>query len=249
MTDRYDQIGLGYARHRRPDPRIAGRIEEALAGASSLLDVGAGAGSYEPAGRRVVAVEPSEVMIAQRPPGSAPVLRAVAEALPVASASVDAALAVLTVHHWADPGRGLAEMCRVAATRVVLCFDVAYEHRFWLVRDYLPEIAELDGGQAAGSRPDEIADALGAGRVEVVPVPADCADGFLCAYWRRPERYLDPSVRDCISGIARLPAGVVDRGMAALRRDLDTGHWHDAHGDLLGLDELDLGYRLVVAGP
>ncbi|MDE3085363.1 MAG: class I SAM-dependent methyltransferase [Acidobacteriota bacterium] len=247
MEPRYDRIGIDYARHRRPDARIAGRIEAALAGARRVLDVGAGTGSYEPAGAQVLAVDPSPVMIAQRPPASPPVVRAVAEALPVASGGFDAVLAVLTVHHWADPPRGLAELCRVAPRRVVLCFDKDREHDFWLVREYLPEIARLDGGHVVG--PAEVAAALGPGRVEVVPVPADCTDGFLGAYWRRPERYLDPAVRACISGIARLPASVVDRGVDALRRDLETGRWHEAHAGLLRCDELDLGYRLVVAGP
>ncbi|HEX6475895.1 MAG TPA: class I SAM-dependent methyltransferase, partial [Acidimicrobiales bacterium] len=177
MSPRYDDIGRSYVRHRRPDPRIARQIDAALGDAARVVDVGAGAGSYEPLDRQVVAVDPSPVMIAQRSRGAGPVVRGVAEALPFADDSFDASLAILSLHHWSDKSHGLAELGRVARRRVVLCFDPALEHSFWLVRDYLPEIAALDYGPELS--PEQVADTLDADRVEVVPVPWDCRDGFL----------------------------------------------------------------------
>jgi SAM-dependent methyltransferase len=242
---RYDGIGRSYARYRRPEPRIARQIAAAVGGADRIVDVGAGAGSYEPVGRHVVAVEPSPVMIQQRAWSFGPVVRGGAEALPFPSRSFDVAMAVLSLHHWSDKARGLEEMCRVASRTIVLCFDSVIEHDFWLVREYLPEIASLDYGLDLS--PEKVADVLGADRIEVVPIPWDCRDGFLCAYWRRPEAYLDPSVRSCISGIARLERAVVGRGIELLRSDLRSGRWATRHADLLERREMDLGYRLVVA--
>lgn len=241
----YDTIGRGYSHLRRPDPRLAAQVEEAL-GRGSICNVGAGAGSYEPVGRPVVAVEPSAVMRAQRPAGSAPVVDAVAEALPFADGAFDAALAVLTVHHWTDRARGLAELARVSRRQVVLTFDPVVHADMWLVRDYLPEVTGLPGWDAPA--PAAIAEALGGGTVEVVPVPADCIDGFLGAYWARPEAYLDPSVRAATSGLALLPAPVVDDAVARLAADLRTGRWHRRHGHLLQRATVDDGFRLVVAG-
>jgi SAM-dependent methyltransferase len=243
--ERYDDIGRSYARHRRPDPRIARQINDALGDADRVVDVGAGTGSYEPSNRRVVAVDPSPVMIAQRSTGAGPVVRGVAEDLPFPAGSFDAALAILSLHHWSDKARGLAQLRRVAKRRVVLCFDAALEHTFWLVRDYLPEIAALDYGPDLS--PEQVADALDADRVDVVPVPWDCRDGFLCAYWRRPDAYLDASVRSCISGLARLDPSVARRGIDRLRTDLRTGRWATRHANLLERSDMDLGYRLVIA--
>ncbi len=241
----YDTIGRTYARGRRPDPRIAARLTAALGDAQSVVNVGAGAGSYEPTDRRVVAVEPSRVMLAQRPPGAASAVRARAEALPFPDRSFDAAMAVLTVHHWTDRPRGLAECARVARRRVVLLtWDPAAEP-FWLLRDYFPQFVEVD--RAVFPALAEYAEAFGPGaRVEVapVPVPRDCADGFLGAYWARPAAYLDPEVRAGISSFARPGA---EAGLARLRADLAAGAWHSRNGHLLAADALDLGYRLVVA--
>ncbi|MCU1351230.1 MAG: SAM-dependent methyltransferase, partial [Acidimicrobiales bacterium] len=242
----YDEIGIGYAGHRRADPRIAARIHRALGDAASVLDVGAGTGSYEPPGRRVVAVEPSPVMLAQRPVGAAPAVRATAGALPVRDGAFDAALVVLSLHHWPDPWAGLAELRRVARRQVVLTFDPVDHEAFWLVDDYLPAIAELASAHPPG--PAAVAEALG-GAVEVVPVPHDCVDGFMWAWWRRPEAYLDAGVRAAISAIAQLPPGVVEPAMARLADDLATGRWHERHGHLLARQEIDGGFRLVVAGP
>ena len=243
----YDDIGLGYADVRRPDPRIAAQLHATLGDAELVLDVGAGTGSYEPRDRRVVAVEPSPAMIAQRARDAAPVVRAFGDALPFRAGTFDAAMATLTIHHWPDPVRGLREVQR--ATRgplVVLTFDLAVHEAQWLVTDYLPEIGSLDQHLPS---PEALADALGGGRVEVVPVPHDCVDGFCHAWWRRPEAYLDPRVRAGISGIARQPAHVVARAVARLAADLADGTWHERHADLVARTEIDAGYRLVVIDP
>jgi SAM-dependent methyltransferase len=244
-THAYDRIGSGYAQRRRPDPRIGSRIRAALGSARTVVNVGAGAGAYEPTDRPVVAVEPSTAMIAQRPATAAPALRGVAGRLPFPDAAFDGGLAILTVHHWPDAAAGLAELRRVArGPVVVLSFDHAVHARQWLVTDYLPEMAGLDTDLP---RPDAIADALGGGTVEVVPVPHDCTDGFCHAWWRRPTAYLDPAVRAAISGIARLPTDVVARAVDALRHDLDTGDWHHRHTGLLARTEIDAGYRLITS--
>ena len=239
----YDRIGVGYAELRVPDDRIARQLADAL-GDGDVVNVGAGAGSYEPAST-VVAVEPSPVMCAQRPPAAAPVVRAVAEALPFADGQFDAALAVLTTHHWTDPQRGLAELRRVARRQVVLTWDHdLWEETFWLLTDYLPEAGVRERGVAAlrtvtQAWPDAV--------VTPVPVPHDCTDGFFAAYWRRPEAYLVPAVRDAISGLALLDQDLVADAMARLASDLADGTWRRRHGDLLERETLDCGYRLVVA--
>ncbi len=253
--DVYDRTSLavGYSGRRRPDPRVAASIATALGPARRVLNVGAGAGSYEPPpqpGGVVVAVEPSVAMLAQRPSGAAIALRAVAEELPFADRAFDAAMATLTVHHWTRPQVGLAEMQRVAPERqVVLTWDPDVVQRsFWLTRDYLPEAIEGERERGLWTV-DEIASALAPVQVEVVPVPWDCSDGFFGAYWRRPEAYLLPVVRNAISALALLDPWLVDDAVRRLAADLDTGRWAERYADLLELDELDLGYRLVVAGP
>jgi SAM-dependent methyltransferase len=242
---RYDTIGRGYARQRRSEPRIAARLTAALGGARSVLNVGAGAGSYEPMDRRVVAVEPSAVMLAQRPPSAAPAVQARAEALPFPDRAFDATMAILTLHHWTDRARGLTECARVARERVVvLTWDPASDG-FWLVQDYVPEF--IDDDRRNFPPVASFRDAFGAAatiHVATVPVPRDCVDGFLGAYWARPEAYLDPAVRAGISSFARTDAA---SGIARLRADLTTGAWHARHGRLQSLDDLDVGYRLIVA--
>ncbi len=242
----YDRIGPGYSRRRAAEPAWVEAIREALSGVRTLVNVGAGTGSYEPAECCVVAIEPSLAMIRQRPPGSAPVIRGIAEALPFADGAFDAALAVLTVHHWQDVPRGLAEMRRVARRQVVLTWDPDIIARdFWLVRDYLPEIGRREAGLATLG---EVAAAFGPADVRVCRVPAACVDGFLCAYWRRPYAYLDPEVRSAISGLALLDASTVEEAMTRLAGDLHSGAWARRNAELLSLPSLDLGYRLVVAG-
>ncbi len=246
MTSVYDRIGTTYSVTRRPDLRIAAQILKALGDARSVVNVGAGAGSYEPNDRIVVAVEPSDTMIRQRPPGSAPAVRAAAETLPFADAAFESALAVLTVHHWRDLARGLAEMRRVAQRRVVvLTWDQEVWESFWLIREYQPFLRELDRPRAAPIR--DIVSALGAGRVLTVPVPHDCVDGFHGAFWRRPEAYLDPRVRAGISAYALMSPDDLESGLRELAGDIEDGLWAERHRELLQLDELDLGYRLIVA--
>ncbi len=241
----YDTIGLGYADVRRPDPRIAERIDRALGSAELVLNVGAGTGSYEPPHRRVIALEPSPAMIAQRPGGSGPAVRGTSEHLPFASGTFDGALALLTMHHWTDPLAGLAELRRVTTGPIVVhTFDLAVHDGQWLLTDYLPGIRALDRDTLSTGA---ILEALGGGTVEVVPVPHDCTDGFCHSYWRRPAAYLDPAARAGISGIARLPEAEVEAAMARLASDLDDGTWQARHADLLDRTEVDAGYRLVVS--
>jgi SAM-dependent methyltransferase len=239
----YDRLGVGYTRHRRPDPRVAAQIDDALGDACTVLNVGAGAGSYEPTRRAVTAVEPSSVMIRQRAPGAAPAVRAVAERLPFADATFDAALASLTIHHWPDWRAGIDEMRRVTRGPIVVFhFDVGEQGMFWLTRDYLPDAVAIPAPAV-----EEVVDALRGARVDPVSIPADCTDGFFCAYWGRPEAYLDPEVRAAISVFHLLDPAVCDRAVERLRADLESGAWDERHGHLRGLDALDVGYRLVVA--
>jgi SAM-dependent methyltransferase len=239
----YDRIGAGYPKTRQPDRRIARAIHDALGDARRVVNVGAGAGSYEPRDREVVAVEPSEVMIAQRPPGAAPVVRASAEALPFEDGAFDAAMAVLSDHHWRDRACGLRELRRVARSRaLVFAWDPAFVERNWLTRDYLPGFRRLPGMTLA-----EVAEHLGAQRTLPVPIPADCRDGFLFAHWARPHAYLDPHVRANISAFARLDPAEVENTVDRLRADLDSGAWHERNADVIGRDELDCGFRLIVA--
>ncbi|WP_438022608.1 class I SAM-dependent methyltransferase [Sorangium sp. So ce233] len=237
----YDRIGRSYDRYRVPDPRIAACIRRGLGRAASVVNVGAGAGSYEPTDRRVVAVEPSAIMIAQRRTPGVEVVQASAESLPFPDGSFDAAMAILTVHHWADWRQGCREMRRVARRIVVLTWDPTSEG-FWLTQDYFPELLSND-------RPlfpplDALRDALGDARVEPVLIPSDCTDGFLGAYWSRPHAYLDAGVRGAISSFSRM--NDVDSGLHRLAADLESGRWHARHGHLAERDSMDLGYRLVV---
>ncbi len=238
----YDRIGIDYANLRRPDPRIAARIWAALRDAQSVLNVGAGAGSYEPDGRDVTALEPSAEMIAQRPAGSAPCVQGVAEELPFEDDAFDAVMAVLTVHHWSDQARGMAEMRRVSRGPIVLLtYDPAFRG-FWLT-DYLPELIAMDERQMP--RMESYEAWLGAVEISDVPIPHDCADGFLCAYWRRPAAYLDAKLRAAISSFHAL--GDVSVPMARLEADLQSGAWGERYGALMERNQLDCGYRLVVA--
>jgi SAM-dependent methyltransferase len=242
LRDRYDTLGRTYTATRREDPRLAAAIGRALGDARTVLNVGAGTGSYEPRDREVTAVEPSAVMRAQRPPGAATAVDARAEALPFADASFDAALAVLSDHHWEDRAQGLRELRRVAARRAVgFTWDQSYVDAFWLTRDYLPGFRRLHGMAI-----DDVAGHMGATRIEPVPLAHDWRDGFLMAFWRRPEAYLDETVRAGISVFGLLSDAEVDEFATALRADLDSGEWERRNAKLLELDELDLGFRLLV---
>lgn len=239
---RYDSLGHHYAQFRRPDPRIASAIDAALGDALSVVNIGAGAGAYEPPGRTVLAVEPSEVMIRQRPKGAAPCLRGSAEALPLETASFDAAMAVLTIHHWTDLERGLGEMARVARRRAVLLTWVPDADPFWLTEDYFPEIADDDRKifPRAAALSALLERVIGPVHMAPVPLPHDCTD-TMRAYWRRPESYLDAEIRGAMSAFAGIDA---EPGLARLRADLASGRWAERNHHLLALDNLDVGYRL-----
>jgi SAM-dependent methyltransferase len=243
----YDRIGRQYRRGRRPDPRIAAPIWAALGDAPSVLNVGAGTGSYEPTDRPVVAVEPSAVMLTQRPARPAAV-RAIAEKLPFGAGAFGAAMGVLTVHHWSDRARGLAELRRVTRGPVVLFTRDPRAVPWWWLHHYFPATARLEASRETPV--EELAQLLGA-RLDVtpVPIPADCTDGFNAAYWRRPAAYLDPEIWRPMSALALIPAADRQAGMRRLRDDLDSGEWHRRWGQLLALDELDLGYRVVATRP
>jgi SAM-dependent methyltransferase len=247
----YDRIGRGYSEFRQPDPRIAARISDALGDARTVLNVGAGTGSYEPADREVTAVEPSEVMITQRPPGAAPAVKAAAESLPFEDGSFDVVMALVTDHHWRDRPAGLREMRRVARRRVLLLnADPSFAEAFWLTRHYLPGFLDLipEPYRSSGYWRRELEKLLG-GPVAVrpVPIPHDCTDGFYQCHWRRPQAYLDPQVRNSMSVFHALPEEEVAAALERLRRDLDSGAWQEANRDLLDKPELDLGLRLAIA--
>ncbi|MGB7051604.1 MAG: class I SAM-dependent methyltransferase [Acidimicrobiales bacterium] len=242
----YDTIGATYTVTRCTEPRIAARVWAALGDARTVLNVGAGTGSYEPPDRDVTAVEPSALMRAQRVAGAAPCLAAVAESLPFEDQAFDAAMAFSTVHHWQDPIEGLREMRRVARRVVVFTFDSSdfeWRRRFWLTRDYLPEVAALRVDRPSLT---EQARAIEA-RIESVPIPWDCADGFFEAYWRRPEAYLDDHVRRGISVWARVGPDAEHRAVRSLREDLASGQWAERNRDLIDLEEAELGLRLLIA--
>lgn len=241
----YDQIGRTYTSTRRSDPRIAAAIVRALGDAETVVNVGAGAGAYEPTDRSIVAVEVSAQMIRQRTVGTARVVQASAEALPFRHDTFDAALALLTLHHWTDWRRGLDEIKRVAHRLVAFIFEPAEVGNFWLTEAYFPEIVELNRGYPPVA---DLVAHLGDCRVDRIAVPHDCVDGFLAAYWRRPEAYLDPNVRAGISGFALLDHDVVARGLARLKGDLESGAWEERFGHIRQLETLDVCYRLLVAG-
>lgn len=249
-SSRYDHIGRGYAGTRQEDPRLAARIHAALGDARTVVNVGAGAGSYEPRDRHVIAVEPSDVMAAQRPPWLAPAIRASAGALPLRDGSVDAAMAVLTIHHWDDDQeRGVRELRRVARGPVVIVTaDPGVSGAMWLMAEYLHEVTTLD--RAIFPSTERIARWLGGStRVEALPIPRDTTDWSLMSFWAHPERVLDAAARSATSGFARMDHAVVERVVADVRRDLASGAWDARWGRLRRLDAFDAGLRLVVNTP
>jgi SAM-dependent methyltransferase len=248
----YAKIGLGYATLRRPDPRIAALIHAALGEARTVLNVGAGAGSYEPLDRHVIAIEPAAAMRRQRPPHLVPAIHARAEALPLDDQSVDAAMATLTVHQWLDRPAGLRELLRVARGPIVLMiFDPDLADRFWLTH-YAPEL--IDSQRRRDPSLADLVPALsGAGsrRVDVVPVPiaADCTDGFTEAYYARPERFLDPAVTRAQSCWQFVEPAARERFAATLAADLADGRWDARFGHHRSLPVFDGSLRLLVSRP
>jgi SAM-dependent methyltransferase len=245
MSQLYDAIGVGYQERRRPDPRLAAAIARALNDTETIVNVGAGTGSYEPTDRSVVAVEPAMTMIRQRRAHSAPVVQASATELPFRDDGFAGALAILTVHHWPDRARGLDELARVAQRRVVVVTWDPSSSGFWLVDDYFPEIVDLD--RQIFPTIEDFGRAFGRVDVQPFPIPHDCVDGFMGAYWRRPHAYLDASVRAAISAFAKPEPSRLESGLERLRRDLADGTWERRHAHLLERAELDLGYRIVIA--
>lgn len=245
----YDEHGHGYAAHRRPDPRIASRIHAALGDARTVANVGAGSGSYEPDDRHVLAFEPSHVMRAQRPPGLPPAISARAESLPLDDDSVDAAMAILTVHHWADQAAGLSQLRRIARGPVaVLTIDVRMLPRYWLLADYVPEVISIDS--RCFPAVDFVAESLGGTvSIEPVPIPSDCSDGFVEAYWARPEAFLDDGIRAAQATWKSLPSGVESRAIGNLAADLASGAWDERHGHLRRQPSYDAGLVMVVSRP
>ncbi|MEM7326251.1 MAG: class I SAM-dependent methyltransferase [Actinomycetota bacterium] len=241
----YRTISSTYATTRQEDPRVAARIHQAIGTADRVVNVGAGTGNYEPTDRSVVAVEPSEEMIAKRRPGAAPVVRGVAEALPFEDGAFDAAMACLTLHHWQDRRRGLAELRRVASRQVVFLFEPAATYSMWVV-DYWPSALDLPSEQDLPAAED-LGEILSVVDLQPVPIPIDCTDGFGAAFWGRPEAYLDPAVQQGMSWLAQLPEETLAGGSARLDADLRSGAWDERYGHLRELETLDVGYRLVVA--
>lgn len=247
---RYDEIGVGYSNTRREDPHTRELIHAALGDARTVLNVGAGTGSYEPRDRFVVAVEPSEVMLTQRSLQSSSLIRCSAAPLPLRDDSVDCAMAILTVHHWDDQlVEGIAELRRVTrGTIVVVTFDVFDVEPMWLVRDYLPEADALD--KRTFPRIETLVEMLGGNcSVNTVPIRRDTPDWTFASFWAHPERLLDPAARRSTSGFSRQPIEIVDRVVAAVERDLLSGEWDRRNGHLHELDELDVGLRLVMSRP
>ncbi len=243
MAALYDTIGLNYAYLRQPDPSIERAIHIALGDAVTIVNVGAGCGSYEPPQRSVVAIELSMTMIRQRPLGAAPVVQATAMALPFGADAFDASMAILTLHHWPNKFQGLEELRRVSRGRVVILTWVPTDAGFWLT-DYIPEV--LDADRSNFPMLHEYEQVLGPTKVITVPIPHNCTDGFMCAYWRRPEAYLNQRVRSAISTFSKLRD--ITSGLQQLDKDLKSGEWRSRYGDVLSRTEMDLGYRLIVTG-
>jgi SAM-dependent methyltransferase len=242
---RYDAIGHSYSNQRHADPRVAERIDACIGYDTTILNVGAGTGSYEPNRSGVFAVDPSAVMLTQRGASAAPAVRAVAEALPFEDEAFDVVLAILTLHHWNDQRRGLEECARVARDRVVILTWDPHAEPFWLVRDYFPEILAID--RRIFPSMEMLSAVFGSIDVQPLPIPADCVDGFLGAYWQRPEAYLDEGVRGGISTFSRLAS--IDPQLERLARNLRSGEWDRRNAGLRDRAELDVGYRLVTAQP
>lgn len=244
----YGEIGPGYASIRQPDPRIEAIVWTALGDARTVLNVGAGAGSYEPRDRDVTAVEPSASMRAERPASRVPAIDATADALPFEDDRFDAAMASITIHQWPDLAAGLREMRRVTRGPVVILTFSPEVPEPWWQPVYVPELYEVEAGRMPAL--DRVAEGLG-GTVEIrtLPVPADCIDGFGQAFFARPERTLDPEVRRAMSAWSFLDDSIVERYVRDLSADLASGAWDDRWGRFRELAEFDVGLRLIVATP
>ena len=243
MTALYDNIGIRYTVHRATDPKLARQLHATLVGATRIVNIGAGTGSYEPRDIELVAVEPSAEMIAQRAPDAHACEQASAEALPFPDNSFSHAMTVLSMHHWQDRPRAFREINRVATERfVAITWDPAAAP-FWLTRDYFPEIYVEDLGIFPSLQ--ELSEFFDNVSVTPLPIPEDCEDGFLAAFWKRPAAYLDPDVRQSISSFAKMRdcSDTINR----LEEDIRSGRWAELNRDILNRSELDTGYRLITA--
>lgn len=244
----YDSIGSGYALTRREDPRLYNRILAELCDSQSVVNIGAGTGSYEPRNLNVLAVEPSEIMVSQRPPGAGPAIRAMAHQLPLHDKSFDAAMTVISIHHWHPHLRkGIEEMCRVARKHVIIVtYDTRISNKMWLLADYLKETAELDA--QVFPFPEDICSWLNCdSKIESVLHDKDTPDWNLGSLWAHPERVLDAKVRSAISGFSRQPNEVVQRVVSDIERDLMSGQWDKKYGHLRNLSNFDVGLRIISA--
>ena len=241
MSINYDLLAPDYQQYRIPDARIAARINHHIPPGSKVLNVGAGQGSYEPAYCNVTAIEPSREMISRRPPASAPAIEGCAENLPFEDNSFDIALAILTIHHWLDVQKGVRELARVARSKVVILTWNGNYGDFWLP-DYIPQIVTADTGLFPTT--DRLSEWLGGAiSEEIVSIPHDCTDGMMCAYWRRPEMYLNATARLAISTFSKL--GDTGAELDCLRSDIISGRWHQKYQALLGRQSLECGYTLI----
>jgi SAM-dependent methyltransferase len=243
MTALYDTIGQNYVAKRRTDPRIATQLHAELFGAKRIVNIGAGTGSYEPYWADLIAVEPSGQMISQRAANAHPVEKASAESLPFPDKHFSHAMTVLSMHHWQDKAAAFAEITRVTSEKFVAVSWDPGAPPFWLTRDYFPEFhaEDLTNFPSLSELESHFDDV----RVTPLPIPADCQDGFLAAFWKRPSAYLDPSVQQSISSFAK--ASDTKEGLLRLQTDLADGSWHRKNQAILDLDELDAGYRLITA--
>lgn len=243
----YGLIGRGYANYHQPEFRFADAILAALGDANTILNVGAGAGSYEPRDRDVTAVEPSASMRAQRPMDLAQAVDAIAENLPFADQVFDASMATFTVHQWHDLAAGLREMRRVTrGPTVIMTCDPAALDRFWLM-DYAPEVIAVEARRYPPI--EQIVRLLGEPcEVRELPIPLDCTDGFGEAYYGRPERLLDPGARLANSAWSFVDPAVAFRAVEALRIDLERGAWDARYGHLRTQRAFNGSLRLVIRG-
>jgi len=238
----YDEIGLNYSIGRKSDAYIAAQINSELQGSDSILNIGAGSGSYEPKSVNLTAVEPSNAMIRQRIPGSHPVCKAKAEYLPFADKSFSHTMTILSMHHWSDRKQALTEISRVTEKRFIAVSWDPGDNLFWLTRDYFPEIYEID--RQIFPQIDEFYESFEKVTVKTLPIPADCRDGFMAAYWRKPHAYLDKQVREGISTFHKISN--IDDGLYKLEKDLKSGIWQQKYADLLKLKFIDVGYKIIV---
>ena len=243
MEPIYDNIGRNYSVTRCTDPKVAAQLYPELEGATRIINIGAGTGSYEPEDAPLVAVEPSAKMIAQRKAGSHRVEQAFAEKLPFEDNSFSHAMTILSMHHWGDRSQAFSEINRVATDKLVAITWDPTSEPFWLTRDYFPEIYETD--KRIFPDLDELKDHFDDVVMRPLLIPSDCEDGFFAAFWKRPDAYLDPNVRQATSPFSKVER--LEEGLQKLADDLASGAWAKQNAAILALASLDVGYRLITA--